>query len=531
MTSYSTRKRGPFILLLPIVAGCMFPPLTNCWDTFFVPKWYATMVTVIISGIVYLICHKSIREATLSEWITTMTDAAIVGILFQAGYALIDQQIHFSHPSGGITGTFDVPAGLALTVCLLLPFILWQLKSEQRKILHIAALLTGILLVALSQSRAGIVALCAEGVALLLFCHIKRWAKTAIVLFVSIGACLIVLHTKQDSSTGRAFIMEQTCSLIQENPLTGHGFHGFSREYMTRQQHYFQEQPDSKAARLADEIKHPLNEFLQAWVNYGVSGALLLLLCILLPVIAYPRHPLVWMNTDVLFIFCALSYPLNYPITWIFLGGGVAMAAHKWMAFNVRRAAIGSVAILALGLLIALPCDIMLSKADNYSQRGGHSRAITTYRECKELFSTFPFSWVYPFRCHQYLYNYTYELYSMGHLDEAQQTATECAQYANGYNLQLLTGDICQMQKDFETAITHYHNAAHMCPVRFAPLSGMLQTYQQTGDLVKADSIAQAILNKPIKIPSSDIDAMKAEAKKWIEFRAVPCKAGEGNER
>lgn len=56
-----------------------------------------------------------------------------------------------------------------------------------------------------------------------------------------------------------------------------------------------------------------------------------------------------------------------------------------------------------------------------------------------------------------------------------------------------------------------------MCPVRFAPLSGMLQIYQQIGDTVKADSMAQVILNKPIKIPSSDINEMKAEAKKWLE--------------
>lgn len=271
MTHYPT-QRGTYLLPLLIVTGVMFPPLTDCWDAYFVPKWYTTTIALIICGIVWQ--WKTIRKISATERFSCMAIAAAIGILFQAGYTLIDQQIHFSLSSGGITGTFDVPAGLALTVCLLLPFILWQRKNGQRKTLCSAALLTGILLVALSQSRAGIVALCAEGVVLLLFCHIKRWAKTIVILFISIGACLIVLHTKQDSSTGRAFIMEQTCSLIQENPLTGHGFHGFSREYMTRQQHYFQEQPDSRAARLADEIKHPLNEFLQAWVNYGVSAPL-----------------------------------------------------------------------------------------------------------------------------------------------------------------------------------------------------------------------------------------------------------------
>ena len=245
MTHYHTINKA-YLLPLLIVAGGMFPPLTGCWDDSLIPKWYVTTIALIIGGIIWQ--WKAIRETSATEWRSCMANAAAVGILFQAGYALIDQQIHFSHPSGGITGTFDVPAGLALTICLLLPFILWQRKNGQQKTLYSAALLTGILLVALSQSRAGIVALCAEGVVQLLFCHIKRWAKTAIVLFVSIGVCLIVLHTKQDSSTGRAFIMEQTCSLIQEKPLAGHGFHGFSREYMPRQQHYFDAHPDAAVA-------------------------------------------------------------------------------------------------------------------------------------------------------------------------------------------------------------------------------------------------------------------------------------------
>lgn len=517
MDSHITRNRSPYLLPLLIVAGGMFPPLADCWDEFLIPKWYATTIAITICGIAYQ--WKNIREASATEWLSCMANAAAIGILFQAGYALIDQQVYFSFSSGGITGTFDVPAGLALTVCQLLTFILWQLKNGQRKILHIAAILTGITLVVLSLSRAGILALCAECIVLLLFSHMKRWGKTIVILFISIGACTIILHTKKDSSNGRAFIMEQTFQLIQEKPLTGHGFHGFSREYMTKQQQYFQKHPDSETAWLADEIKHPLNEFLLVWVNYGVLGALLLLLCILLPVIAYPRHPLAWMNSGTLFIFCTLSYPLNYPIAWVFLVGGVAMAAHKWIPFNVRFTTIGSVTILTLGLLIALPCDIMLSRAHNYTRRGGHSRAIATYEECQKLFRTFSFSLAYPFRCHQYLYNHTYELYSMGHLDEARQTATECAQYANGYNLQLLTGDIHQMKGCFKEAISHYHNANHMCPVRFAPLSGMLQVYQQTGDTAKADSIAQIIINKPVKIHSSAIDTMKAEAKKWMKQR------------
>ena len=509
MTHYPT-QRGTYLLPLLMVAGGMFPPLTNCWDAYYVPKWYATTIVLIIGGIIWQ--WKAIREVSATEWLSCIADAAAIGILFQAGYALIDHQIHLFSTSGGITGTFDVPGGLALTVCLLLPFILWQRQNGRRKTLYSAALLTGILLVALSQSRAGVLALCLTGVVCLVHSRMKRWLKVGIILALTVGTCLAVLTTKRDSSSGRAFIMAQTILLIQEKPLWGHGFHGFNREYMPRQQHYFDVHPDAAAAQLADEIKHPLNEFLLAWVNYGLLGALLLLLGILLPLIVFRWYPLAWMVVGTMLVFCTLSYPLNYPLTWIFLAIGAGTAIHRYLPFKVRRVSLATGVVLAVCLLTALPCDIMLSRAHNYIQRGGHSRAIATYGECKELFSTFPFTWVYPFRCHQYLYNYTYELYSMGHLDEARQTATECLQYANSYNLQLLTGDICQMQQEYGIAITHYQNAAQMCPVRFAPLSGMLQTYRQTGDTIKADSIAQIILHKPVKVPSAEIDAMKEEA-------------------
>lgn len=518
MTHFQTRN-SLYILPLLIVTGCMFPPLTGCWDAYFIPKWYAVTIGVIACGFIYQ--RKAIREASVSEWLSCLPVVATMSILFQAGYVLFDWTRHATLPTIGATGTFDVPVGLALTICLLLPFVIYGLNlsstDKNEVCLYRITVLAGIGLVILSQSRAGVLALCLTGVVCLVCSHMKRWLKMGIILTLTVSTCLAVLSTKRDSSSGRAFIMEQTARLIEEKPLTGHGFHGFNREYMTRQQHHFETCPNAKTARLADDIKHPLNEFLMVWVNYGVLGALLLLLCILLPVVAYHRHPLAWMNSGALFVFCALSYPLNYPIAWIFLIGGVVVTINKWIPFRINRLGIVIAVASFLCLLVNLPCDIMLSKAQNYTKRGGHSRAIATYRECQELFGRFPFSMIYPFRCRQYLYNYTRELYSMGHLDEAKQKATECLQYSNGYNLQLLTGDICQMQQHFEEACTHYQNAHAMCPVRFAPLSGLLQVYQQIGDTVKADSTAQVILRKSIKIPSSDITEMRTEAKKWLE--------------
>lgn len=110
-------------------------------------------------------------------------------------------------------------------------------------------------------------------------------------------------------------------------------------------------------------------------------------------------------------------------------------------------------------------------------------------------------------------------LYITGHLNDARKKTEECFKYSNGYNLQLLTGDICLKQGDYDNAIAHYQSAHYMCPVRYAPLSGLLETCQQTGDTIKADSIAEMIINKYVKVYSTDIRIIKSEAEEWIKHR------------
>ena len=66
----------------------------------------------------------------------------------------------------------------------------------------------------------------------------------------------------------------------------------------------------------------------------------------------------------------------------------------------------------------------------------------------------------------------------------------------------------------WEVALDTYQNALNMIPCRFIPLEAMMRIYRQTGDTIKADSIAQIILHKPVKVPSAEIDAMKEEAKR-----------------
>lgn len=55
-----------------------------------------------------------------------------------------------------------------------------------------------------------------------------------------------------------------------------------------------------------------------------------------------------------------------------------------------------------------------------------------------------------------------------------------------------------------------------MVPIRFMPLYGLMQTYMQKGDTVRAQSIAKQIVVKKIKVNSTEVEMIKCEAKKIL---------------
>lgn len=111
-----------------------------------------------------------------------------------------------------------------------------------------------------------------------------------------------------------------------------------------------------------------------------------------------------------------------------------------------------------------------------------------------------------------FLYNYAAEQFYAGCFASALETARECRVYWSSYNLELLTGDICRHSGRYEEAISHYLQAGNMCPVRFAPLEGLYHAYKDSGDTRKADSVSAVIRRKKVKVPSSDVVRIKAEA-------------------
>lgn len=95
---------------------------------------------------------------------------------------------------------------------------------------------------------------------------------------------------------------------------------------------------------------------------------------------------------------------------------------------------------------------------------------------------------------------------------ESDSILKNCQQYLNNYDTELLAADNALQQKKYDTALKHLELASNMVPCRFYPLYGKMLAYQQRAP-TKADSVARVILQKQVKIPSSDIEFIKQEAK------------------
>ena len=133
-------------------------------------------------------------------------------------------------------------------------------------------------------------------------------------------------------------------------------------------------------------------------------------------------------------------------------------------------------------------------------------RDVAALEEYEELHSYFK-------RNPACLYSYAMASFKRGDLDRAARLIEECGRHWNGYNRELLAGDICSYREKYPDAIAHYEAACAMCPVRFAPLEGLYKVYDLTGDEERRNAIARQIADKDIKVYSSAIWQIKENCK------------------
>ena len=473
-------------------------------DAYIVPRWLAFGILYSLLFVICSICQ--LRQCNIDDikeylYMCIVVISTIESVRGVYGYIL------YRYP---INGCFDNVAGYASMQCISIPFILYFCREKFHIAIRYSAWFVTLLAVCslvLSQSRAGVLVSLAI---IVIFLIISASHRMRISLICSCGILFIAgvifcLSVKGDSTEGRKFILNRSWEMIEDKPLFGFGIGGFKLHYMDYQAGYFASNEDSRHSILADNINHPLNEYVKIIIEYGIMG----LLCVISGVILLYRYIEKKYHTIDLSLLLALlsialfamfSYPLQYPHTWLILSLPVFLAYIKGKTICKGRT-VYHCFMLVLGVLIISVLSIRVHKelewGDLYRnhQETERNELLYRYEKLYTYFKSNPY----------FLYNYAHILYQSQEYDHALWIANKCNEYWHDYNLEILRGDIYDSIGYKDYAIYTFINASHMCPNRFMPLHKLFRMALKQQDFELARFYAKAILSKSIKVDSAEV--------------------------
>ncbi len=508
--------------------GSLFPVSPAFVNAETTLKWYVALYSGIVFTTVYILFSFFTRNTKKESgiMISGFSAVVVVACTVQALYG-IAQYVGILSVGNGfqVTGSFDNPAGFAASLCAGFPFLFVFLFNQKTWIkgLSIAAGLIVITAVVLSASRAGIISLFAIGL-LILFQKLRiKTIRKVLVFAIALVLTLPGLYfLKKDSADGRLLIWCCSWEMIKDKPLLGHGTGGFKANYMNYQAAYFEENPESKFALLADNVARPFNEYLLLATNYGLVGLGVFFFFLWFLWKSYRRiqdkNKLVTVSVCSLLsiaVFALFSYPLRYPFVWV--AGAlstvviISRAEYKTrispaVSLSLKVGLIPVLVVLAVTTYSTMSAEIKWNRTARKSLMGQTEEMLPAY---KQLYSKLH-------RNELFLYNYAAELNVVEHYEESLQIAKECGHLWADYDLQMLMAENCQQLQQYAEAERYYRRAAAMCPVKFMPLYRLAELYQAAGQSVEARKTAEKIVEKKIKIPSPTINAIKSKMRDLI---------------
>jgi len=502
-----------FILLIAIWA------IYHIWQNHGNIENIVTIMTLIATFFLFYIIWSSLKDEKLM--FALFTFLALLLSLWGLGQFI--GLLPSYNGSFTLTGSFDNPAGISASLALLLPFLLYGCLQKKYRVIAIIAVCLIVTIIILSRARTAVLAT----VVIFILFFIRLWKERNIKLlpvhYTAISvSCLLLLaglfFMKKDSASGRLLIWKCSTQLISRKPVCGYGGNGFMANYMNEQASYFVKYPGSKYAMLADNVRHPFNEFLKWAVNYGTAGLCLTLLLIVIPLWVSWKNDspeLFFIRLSLLSIgMCALfSYPFNYPFIRLMAVTLLAfMLAANPQSITIPNGYLSKeVALLfSLGLLSA-------TAYQTFYEREWHKIAHKSLRgETRQMLPRYKSLYMHLRYKDLFLYNYAAELNVVGHYKESLQIAHECDILWADYDLQMLMADNCLQLRQYGDTEKHLKKAAAMCPVKFMPLYRLAELYLETGQKEEARVLAQKIVDKQVKVPSPVINNIKIKMRNLL---------------
>ena len=499
------------------VISSVFVTTNRFADGLLLPKWYATACSFAASSLLLpftMPTFSHIPWKRLYQWICVSTSLLL---LIEMSLYLWGLAMPSSH-SGGITvGHFDRTTGLASCVSIAFPLGLLTFRSFnaiQRAVIIVSKAAT-VAVVVCCGSRTGVI--CVAGTIVYIMCYRRRIGMLAGLAAMSALVLCCYSLVKTGSSAGRWFILMRTLDMIVARPVTGWGHGGFQRHYMDVQADYFASHPESSYQLYADNIHHPLNEYLLLAVDYGLLALLACGVFIVLVAWFYRHH-----RSDVategfvvltaIGVYSFFTYTLSYPFTYAMLCLGIlTVFAVSLRQMTLRRAVL--LACLVSDLVIAHAASPVIRyvhaqlKWKDASQEKNPEKALTNYDNLSPAF-TGDF---------HFLYDYACVAFEAGEYGQALEISRKAASFMSDYQLTLLTADCFEALSDYGEAIGSYERAHQMCPSRIVPCYEMYRIYSRANDTVNCRRLYNSLMTMPIKVNNYLNDAMFNEVERDIQ--------------
>lgn len=493
-------------------------------DSSIVPK---CLITLFVFGGLVLYYTIAIWYAHSVSINMFRVGIVLVAICFlQAVLGLLQYfNVYYSPSIYKITGSFDNPAGFSACLCAGVPFTAFLLSKDNKRYMRLMGWIMGTIIVVaivLSYSRAGIISLAAVCT---IFLYQKLLHRRILKFSLLAGLVALILGCywiKKDSADGRLLIWQSCINMVKDSPWIGHGLGSFEAHYMDYQAEYFRiHGQQNRYAMLADNVKHPFNEYMEILLNFGIIGLVILFAFIFLLIYCYKLNPDIEKKIAVYVLisigtFSLFSYPFTYPFTWIITLLSVLIIikepikvffAASWKKNVVCALVIGCSMIGIYELVERIQAELEWGRISKLTLSDSYDTVLPAYEKLEKAFADNPY----------FLYNYAAVLLEKKQYDKSLEIALQCRKYWADYDLELILGENYQQLNKPKLAEKYYNSASMMCPSRFLPLYKLFHLYKMNGEKERSLAMAEAVVDKPMKIETVAIKRMKREMEREIQ--------------
>lgn len=439
-----------------------------------------------------------------------------------------------NHSAFKVTGSFVSPALFSSFLASVLPFsIYYYLNKAIRVEVRFASLTLAILIVIniilFTDSRASwMAALLIISVIIFLekktsFRFTKQQVYTLIAVCISVFIVLMIF--KKDSTSGRWFILKNTLYLIKEHPIAGIGINNFDKYYNDYQASVFSSNSVSAYYLLASYVTVAYNDYLQFWLAGGIFALIILFVAIFafLSLIKRVRdftftQKAAFISVTAISFLAFFSFPFQMSAVatnfTIFLAIISSLDTSRLYSFSIntmfsKYILIGFSLIIIFKMLITYNAIIRLEFVNSIS-----SSKKSTAERTNALYNGL---WPELHNNNDYLEAYGQAMYTKGNLAKASEILTYASKSSSKYDIYLMMGAVNEKMGKFKEAEKFYGKCNDLVPSFFTAKYRLMILYLKQNDIEEAKTLAQIILDSPIKVNAKMVNFIRAEAGKVLQ--------------